>query len=62
MSVEVELNADDWNCILTWFPKAYGAKNDANIQNKKTYQKCCVMAQAYADMVKFVEEHTKDED
>ena len=58
----MELGADDWNCILTWFPKAYGRNNDPPVQDKKTYQKCCVMAQAYADMVTFVAAHTKDED
>lgn len=61
MTMEVELDIDDYNNALGWFIKAFGQKNDSSDCDKKTYQKLSVMAQAHLDLIEWLEKYG-DED
>ncbi len=60
MSIEIELDINDYNCIIDWFARAHGKNNSAAQQDAKTYNKILVMGDAYQKMVLFLRQHGKD--
>jgi len=59
MSVEVELTVYDYSVLLDWYVKAFGSKNDAELDDKKLQGKIAVMAQQCIDDNEFIEKMNK---
>ena len=62
MSVEVELSVSDYHNILTWYELAFAKKNLKDFANKDhiTFRKVTVMAQAFVEEQKALEDDDKE--
>lgn len=63
MSIEVGLNTDDYNTILSWYQSLFGpGKIKETKKDIITRYKITVMAQAFIDEMIFLKEMGKGED
>lgn len=55
MSLEVEFTTEEYSTLLDWYVKAFGSKNDAEINDKKLESKIAVMAEQHIRNLVFIE-------
>ena len=56
MSQEVHLNQNDYKTIISWFDRMFGKGKEPSDIDKFTYQKLVVMAWAFTDEKKDMED------
>jgi len=56
MSQEVSLNQNDYKTMISWFDRLFGKGKDPSDSDKFTYQKLVVMAWAFTEERKDMED------